>query len=93
MTAGTGARPAADLTAGRERAQSGLVADDQGRALGLQDLALLEIGKRVYEAADKQQAQQSQGSPPGAEPQQPSGDDKGYVDADYKIVDDDDKKS
>jgi molecular chaperone DnaK len=55
--------------------------------------ALLEIGKRVYEAADKQQAQQAQGPPPGAEPQQPSGDDKGYVDADYKIVDDDDKKS
>jgi molecular chaperone DnaK len=55
--------------------------------------ALLEIGKRVYEAADKQQAQQAPGPPPGAEPEQPSGDNKGYVDADYKIVDDDDKKS
>ena len=53
--------------------------------------ALLEIGKRVYEASAKQQAQR-QAPPPASEPGQPSGDDKGYVDADYKIVDDDDKK-
>lgn len=52
--------------------------------------ALLEIGKKVYEAAPKQQA-----PPPGAEQAaggEPSGGDKGYVDADYKIVDDEDKK-
>lgn len=52
--------------------------------------ALLEIGKRVYEAAPKQQA-----PPPGAEQAaggEPAGGDKGYVDADYKIVDDEDKK-
>lgn len=55
--------------------------------------ALLEIGKRVYEAAEKQQAQQAQGPPPSNEPTQPSGDDKGYVDADYKIVDDEDDKN
>ena len=55
--------------------------------------ALLEIGKRVYEAAGKQQTQQPQGPPPGSEPEQPSGDDKGYVDADYKIVDDEDDKN
>ena len=55
------------------------------------DRALLEIGKRVYQSTGKQQ-EQAQEPPPGGEPQQPSGDDKGYVDADYKIVDDDDKK-
>jgi molecular chaperone DnaK len=53
--------------------------------------ALLEIGKRVYEAAGRQ-AQQAQGPPPGAEPEEPSGGDKGYVDADYKIVDDEEDK-
>lgn len=52
--------------------------------------ALLEIGKRVYEAAGRQ-AQQAHGPPPGEE-QAPAGDDKGYVDADYKIVDDEDDK-
>jgi len=57
--------------------------------------ALLEVGKRVYEAAQKQQqAQQGQESPPpaGGEPQGPSEGDGGFVDAEYKIVDDDDKK-
>jgi molecular chaperone DnaK len=53
--------------------------------------ALLEIGKRVYQSTGRQQAP-PQEPPPGEEPQQPSGDDKGYVDADYKIVDDEDKK-
>jgi molecular chaperone DnaK len=53
--------------------------------------ALLEIGKRVYEAAGRQ-AQQAQGPPPGAGPEEPSGGDKGYVDADYKIVDDEEDK-
>jgi len=52
--------------------------------------ALLEIGKRVYETTGKQQA-----PPPGPEQAQASGEaaagDKGYVDADYKIVDDEDK--
>ncbi|MBU0624460.1 MAG: molecular chaperone DnaK [Candidatus Thermoplasmatota archaeon] len=53
--------------------------------------ALLEVGKRVYEDAGKQ-AQQAQGPPPGSEPEGPAGGDKGYVDADYKIVDDEDDK-
>jgi molecular chaperone DnaK len=53
--------------------------------------ALLEIGKRVYEEAAKQ-TQQAQTPPPGAEPEEPAGGDKGYVDADYKIVDDEDDK-
>jgi len=49
--------------------------------------ALLEVGKKVYEAAQQQQAQQA--PPPGeggAEGQ--SGGDDGFVDAEYKIVDD-----
>jgi molecular chaperone DnaK len=49
---------------------------------------LLEIGKRMYGSAGQQQPP-PQGPPPGADSGQPSGDDKGYVDADYKIVDDD----
>ena len=53
--------------------------------------ALLEIGKRVYQAPGRQQAPQQE-PPPAEEPERPSGDEKGYVDADYKIVDDDDKK-
>jgi len=52
--------------------------------------ALLEIGKRMYGTGH--QAPPPEGPPPGPDPGQPSGDDKGYVDADYKIVDDDDKK-
>ena len=55
--------------------------------------ALLEIGKRVYEATAKQQAQQPQQGPPPAEGAEPSeGGDKGYVDAEYKIVDDEENK-
>ena len=49
---------------------------------------LLEIGKRMYGSAGQQQPP-PQGPPPGPDSGQPSGDDKGYVDADYKIVDDD----
>ncbi len=52
---------------------------------------LLEIGKRMYGSAGHQ-APPPEGPPPGPDTGQPSGDDKGYVDADYKIVDDDDKK-
>jgi molecular chaperone DnaK len=55
--------------------------------------ALLEIGKRVYEATAKQQAQQPQQGPPPSEGAEPSeGGDKGYVDAEYKIVDDEENK-
>jgi len=55
--------------------------------------ALLEIGKRVYEATAKQQAQQPQQGPPPPEGAEPSeGGDKGYVDAEYKIVDDEENK-
>jgi molecular chaperone DnaK len=57
--------------------------------------ALLEVGKRVYEAAQRAQAQQGQQTPPpsgegGDAP--PSEGEGGFVDAEYKIVDDDDKK-
>lgn len=54
--------------------------------------ALLEVGKRVYEKTGKQQAPPSQ-APPPEEAAPASGDDKGYVDAEYKIVDDEDDKS
>ncbi len=56
--------------------------------------ALLEVGKRVYEAAQQQQAsQQAQQAPPPSqdEAQGPSGGEDGFVDAEYKIVDDDKK--
>ena len=53
--------------------------------------ALLEIGKRVYGSAGKQPGYQA--PPPGEqEPSQATGEDKGYVDADYRVVDDEDKK-
>ena len=51
--------------------------------------ALLEIGKRVYQPQGPQQAQQTDKGPPSSD-EPPSGDDKGYVDAEYKIVDDED---
>jgi molecular chaperone DnaK len=51
------------------------------------DKALLEVGKKVYEAtAASQQAQPEQ--PPREEAGPDTGEDKGYVDAEYKIVDD-----
>ena len=56
--------------------------------------ALLEVGKRVYEEAQKQQqAQQSPQTPPPGEGEGagPSEGDGGFVDAEYKIVDDDKK--
>ncbi|MEW5748438.1 MAG: molecular chaperone DnaK [Candidatus Thermoplasmatota archaeon] len=53
--------------------------------------ALLEVGKRVYEAAQQQQAQQSQQAPPPGEGQTPPEGDGGFVDAEYKIVDDEKK--
>ncbi len=53
--------------------------------------ALLEIGKRVYQStgAQQQPSQEGQSEPGQAEG---PGDDKGFVDADYKIVDDEDDK-
>ncbi len=54
------------------------------------DKALLEIGKRVYETA--QQASQEPQTPPPSGEEQSGGGDSGFVDAEYKIVDDDDKK-
>ncbi|MDH3365413.1 MAG: molecular chaperone DnaK [Thermoplasmata archaeon] len=54
------------------------------------DKVLLEIGKKIYEAsaASQGQAQQAQQAPDEG-PGQPSDSDKGYVDAEYKIMDDD----
>jgi molecular chaperone DnaK len=54
--------------------------------------ALMEIGKKVYESARAQQQASQQAPPPPSDEGGPSGGDKGYVDADYKIVDDEDKK-
>ena len=51
------------------------------------DKVLLEIGKKVYEAAAASQQAPPQ-PPPGQEPGPEPGQDKGYVDAEYKIVDD-----
>jgi len=53
--------------------------------------ALLEIGKRVYQSTGAQQ-QPSQEGQPESGPVEGPGDDKGFVDADYKIVDDEDDK-
>jgi molecular chaperone DnaK len=54
---------------------------------------LLEIGKNIYGAAGQgSQAPPPPSEPPGGEAGQASGGDKGYVDADYKIVDDEDDK-
>ncbi len=55
------------------------------------DKALLEIGKKVYETAQQAASQEPQTPPPSGDEQSGGGDD-GYVDAEYKIVDDDDKK-
>jgi len=55
------------------------------------DKALLEIGKRVYGAGGAQSGQAPPPSPPGGG-DKTGGDESGVVDADYKIVDDEDKK-
>jgi molecular chaperone DnaK len=56
------------------------------------DKALLEVGKKVYEASAASQAQQQQQAPPeGGDGEASSGSDKGYVDAEYKIVDDEEQ--
>jgi molecular chaperone DnaK len=52
------------------------------------DKALMEVGKKVYEAAAQQAPPQTPTEQGGTEP---TGDDQGYVDAEYKIVDDEDK--
>ncbi len=54
------------------------------------DKALLEVGKRIYGAAGAQPGQ-APPPPPGGD-EKKGGDDSGVVDADYKIVDDEDKK-
>jgi molecular chaperone DnaK len=82
------------LTKLAEEVRAALASDDVAKIkekLDELDKALLEVGKKVYEAAQQQQAQQ--GPPPGQEaPQEPSSEgDKGYVDAEYKIVDDEEK--
>ena len=51
------------------------------------DKALLEIGKKVYEGTAASQQAPPQ-PPPGQEPGPGTAEDKGYVDAEYKIVDD-----
>jgi len=77
-----------------EEVKSAVATDDATKIkekLDELEKALLEIGKRVYASPGSQQAQQQQGPPPADEGGQSSGGDKGYVDADYKIVDDDKK--
>jgi len=76
-----------------EEVKEAVQSDDAARIkekLDELEKALLEIGKRVYEGVGKQQPEQ--GPPPGQEARAPEGEDKGYVDADYKIVDDEDDK-
>jgi molecular chaperone DnaK len=82
------------LTKLSEELKSLLEGDDDAKIkekLDELDRTMLEIGKRVYQSTSQQQAP-PQEPPPGAESQSPPGDDKGYVDADYKIVDDDEGK-
>ncbi|UCE91622.1 MAG: molecular chaperone DnaK [Methanobacteriota archaeon] len=55
------------------------------------DKVLLEVGKKVYEASAASQAQQQAPPPSGDEGAPPSDGDKGYVDAEYKIVDDEEQ--
>ena len=56
------------------------------------DKKLLEVGKKVYEAtAAASQAQQQTPPPSGEQGAPPSDGDKGYVDAEYKIVDDEEQ--
>jgi molecular chaperone DnaK len=82
------------LTKMAEELKQALESDDDVRIkekLDELEKAMLEIGKRMYGSAGQQQPP-PEGPPPGPEAGQPSGEDKGYVDADYKIVDDDEKK-
>jgi molecular chaperone DnaK len=82
------------LTKLAEELKQALETDDDVRIkekLDELEKAMLEIGKRMYGSAGQQQPP-PEGPPPGPEAGQPSGEDKGYVDADYKIVDDDEKK-
>ncbi len=79
-----------------EELKAALAADDVAaikQKMEELDKALLEVGKKVYEASAASQAQQ-QTPPPtdGGGEGAPSGDDKGYVDAEYKIVDDEDQE-
>ena len=81
-----------NLTRLAEEVKAAVQTDDPARIkekLDELEKSLLEIGKMVYEAAGKQQAQ---ATPPDQEQKEPAGEDKGYVDADYKIVDDEDDK-
>ena len=54
--------------------------------------AMLEIGKRVYQSTGAQQAPPQAGPTGESSGEEQPGGDKGYVDADYKIVDDEDDK-
>ena len=57
------------------------------------DKVLLEVGKKVYEATAASQAQAQQAPPPSEGGQgDTTGSDKGYVDAEYKIVDDEEEE-
>ena len=83
-----------NLTKMTEELKQALESDDDSRIkekLDELEKAMLEIGKRMYGSAGQQQPP-PEGPPPAPDTGQPSGDDKGYVDADYKIVDDDEKK-
>jgi len=76
-----------------EELKAALPTDDEAKIkekLDELDKALLEIGKRVYGAGA--QAGQAPPPPPPGGDEKKGGDDSGVVDADYKIIDDDDKK-
>jgi molecular chaperone DnaK len=77
-----------------EELKAAVLAEDQAnikQKLDELDKELLEIGKRVYQAAGQGQAPPP-GAPPQEEPAAGEGGGKGYVDADYRIVDDEEKK-
>ncbi len=76
-----------------EEVRSALASDDDAKIkekLDELERALLEIGKNVYGSAG--QGPQAPSQPPEQPGGDSSGGDKGYVDADYKIVDDEDDK-
>ncbi len=83
------------LTKLAEEVRAAVGTDDPGKIkekLDELEKALLEIGKKVYEAAGKQRAERAERPPPEPGQGPPSGEDKGYVDADYKIVEDEEDK-
>jgi len=80
------------LTKLAEEVKAVIPTDDQTKIkekLDELEKALLEIGKRVYQPSGDQQQPPQEGQP-GPGPTEGQGGGEGFVDADYKIVDDED---